>query len=116
MAIYETRSGSLDDVFFALSHPARRAMVKRLARGEASVAELNEPFGLSQPTISKHLKVLENAGLIEVSIDAQRRPRRLRASAMRDAANWIEPFRELWEKRLDNLDHHLKRKREGRKK
>lgn len=116
MAIHERLSEPLDDVFFALSHPARRAMVRRLAKGEASVAELNEPFGLSQPTISKHLKVLENAGLIEVSIDAQRRPRRLRASAMRDAAEWMEPFRELWEKRLDNLDNHLKRKREGRKK
>ncbi len=91
-------------------------MVNRLARGEASVAELNEPFGLSQPTISKHLKVLENAGLIETSVDAQRRPRRLRANAMKNAADWIEPFREIWEKRLDNLDQHLKRKKEGRRK
>jgi DNA-binding transcriptional ArsR family regulator len=105
---------SLDDLFFALSHPTRRAMVRRLAKGEASVAELNEPFGLSQPTISKHLKVLEHAGLIEASVDAQRRPRRIRASAMKSAADWIEPFRELWEKRLHNLDQHLKRKREGR--
>jgi len=116
MAMNHSRSDSLDDVFFALSHPTRRAMVVRLSRGEASVAELNEPFGLSQPTISKHLKVLEKAGLIEGSVDAQRRPRRLRASAMKNVADFIEPFREQWEKRLDNLDHHLKRKREGRSK
>jgi DNA-binding transcriptional ArsR family regulator len=114
--MYETQSSRLDDLFFALSHPTRRAMVRRLAMGEASVSELNEPFGLSQPTISKHLKVLENAGLIEATVDAQRRPRRLRASAMKNAADWIEPFRELWEKRLDNLDHHLKSKREGKQK
>ena len=107
---------SLSDVFFALSHPTRRAMVARLARGEASVAELNEPFGLSQPTISKHLKVLESAGLVEGSRDAQRRPRRLRARPMKDAADWIEPFRHLWEQRLDNLDRHLKRKRQERTK
>jgi DNA-binding transcriptional ArsR family regulator len=116
MAIHEKQPDQLDDLFFALSHPTRRAMVRRLAKGEASVAELNQPFGLSQPTISKHLKVLENAGLIEASVDAQRRPRRLRARAMKNVADWIEPFRELWEKRLDNLDHHLKRKREEKKK
>ncbi|HUQ19262.1 MAG TPA: metalloregulator ArsR/SmtB family transcription factor [Gemmatimonadaceae bacterium] len=110
----QTPSDSLDNVFFALSHPTRRAMVKRLAKGEASVAELNRPFGLTQPTISRHLKVLEDAGLIEASRDAQRRPRRLRARAMKDASEWIDAFRELWEKRLDNLEHHLKRKREGR--
>jgi DNA-binding transcriptional ArsR family regulator len=116
MAIQHLRSDSLDDVFFALSNPTRRAIVARLARGEASVYELNEPFGLSQPTISKHLKVLENAGLIEGSRDAQRRPRRLRASAMKEVADWVEPFRQLWERRLDNLDRHLakKTKREER--
>jgi DNA-binding transcriptional ArsR family regulator len=104
-------SDPLSDVFFALSHPTRRAIVARLARGEASVHELNEPFGLSQPTISKHLKVLENAGLVEGSRDAQRRPRRLRASAMKDVADWVEPFRQLWERRLDNLDRHLAARR-----
>jgi DNA-binding transcriptional ArsR family regulator len=116
MAMEHTRSDVLDNVFFALSNPTRRAIVARLAKGEASVYELNEPFGFSQPTISKHLKVLENAGLIEGSRDAQRRPRRLRASAMKDVADWVEPFRQLWERRLDNLDRHLakKTKREER--
>lgn len=98
---------SLSAVFSALGHPTRRAILARLATGEASVSELSEPFGLSQPTISKHLKVLEDAGLIETSRDAQRRPRRLRLSAMKEAADWIEPFRELWERRLDNLERHL---------
>ena len=113
MAIHEGNH-RLDRVFFALSHPTRRAMVVRLARGEASVAELNEAFKLSQPTISKHLKVLEKAGVIEGSREAQRRPRRLRAVAMRDAAEWMEPFRQLWERRLDRLEVHLKRKRKER--
>ena len=116
MAIHQRDSESLDDVFFALSHPIRRAMVGRLASGDADVGELAEPFGLSQPTISKHLRVLENAGLIESGRDAQRRPRHLRASAMKDVADWIEPFRESWERRLDNLDNHLKRKREEKSK
>jgi DNA-binding transcriptional ArsR family regulator len=98
---------SLSAVFSALGNPTRRAILARLATGEASVSELSEPFGLSQPTISKHLKVLEDAGLIETSRDAQRRPRRLRLSAMKEAADWIEPFRELWERRLDNLERHL---------
>lgn len=98
---------SLSAVFSALGNPTRRAILARLARGEASVFELSEPFGLSQPTISKHLKVLESAGLIEAVRDAQRRPRRLRLSAMKEVADWIEPFRQLWERRLDNLDRHL---------
>ena len=97
----------LSAVFFALGNPTRRAILARLARGEATVFELSEPFGLTQPTISKHLKVLETAGLIEGTRDAQRRPRRLRVSAMKDAADWIEHFRQLWERRLDNLDRHL---------
>jgi len=116
MAIEQGHSHSLGDVLFALSHPTRRAMVTRLAKGEASVAELNEPLGLSQPTISKHLMVLEKAGLVEKGRDAQRRPRRLRASAIKEVADWVEPFRELWERRFDNLDHHLKRKRQERSK
>ena len=98
---------NLDDVFHALSDPTRRAIVARLALGEASVAELMEPFALSQPTISKHLKVLERAGLVEGGRDAQRRPRRLVATAMRDASDWIEPFRRQWEQRYANLDDHL---------
>jgi DNA-binding transcriptional ArsR family regulator len=97
----------LDGIFHALSDPTRRAILARLAQGEANVAELTTPFGFSQPTISKHLKVLEQAGLIEGGRDAQRRPRRLIAATMKDAADWIEPFRQQWERRFANLDAHL---------
>jgi len=97
----------LDATFAALSDPTRRAILARLALGEATVSELMQPFALSQPTISKHLKVLERAGLIEGGHDAQRRPRRLRAEAMKDAADWIERFRDQWDRRFDNLDRHL---------
>jgi DNA-binding transcriptional ArsR family regulator len=107
MAKYDVDPEALDAVFTALGHPTRRAILSRLARGEADVNELSEPFGSSQPTISRHLKVLEAAGLIEAIRDAQRRPRRLRLTAMKEAADWIEPFRKLWERRLDNLDRHL---------
>jgi DNA-binding transcriptional ArsR family regulator len=93
--------------FQALSDPTRRAILARLAQGEATVSQLMEPFELSQPTISRHLKVLENAGLIEGGRDAQRRPRRLAPLAMKDVADWIEPFRQQWESRLNNLDAHL---------
>jgi DNA-binding transcriptional ArsR family regulator len=97
----------LNSAFHALSDPTRRAILARLALGEASVSELMAPFQLSQPTISKHLKVLETAGLIEGGRDAQRRPRRLAPLAMKDMADWIEPFRQQWEDRFDNLDAHL---------
>jgi DNA-binding transcriptional ArsR family regulator len=97
----------LGSAFYALSDPTRRAILARLVSGEASVSELMEPFQLSQPTISKHLKVLENAGLIEGGRDAQRRPRRLAPLAMKNIADWIEPFRQQWERRLNNLDAHL---------
>lgn len=100
---------NLDGVFHALSDPTRRAILSRLARGEASVAELSAPFTLSQPTISKHLKVLEQAGLIEGGRDAQRRPRRLAPHAMKDAHGFIEPFRKQWERRFANLEAHLAR-------
>jgi DNA-binding transcriptional ArsR family regulator len=98
---------SLDGAFSALSDPTRRAIVARLASGQATVSELAAPFALSQPAISKHLKVLEAAGLVEATRDAQRRPRRLRPQAIHQVANWIEPFRILWEARLDNLGRHL---------
>jgi DNA-binding transcriptional ArsR family regulator len=107
MAMQPTFSDPLSLAFSALSDPTRRAILARLSAGEASVSELMQPFSLSQPTISKHLKVLETAGLIETGQDAQRRPRRLNAIALKDAADWIEPFRRIWERRFDNLDRHL---------
>ena len=107
MAIENTRADSLSTAFYALSDPTRRSILARLAAGEASVSELMKPFALSQPTISKHLKVLENAGLIEGGRDAQRRPRRLAPLALKEVAEWIEPFRQQWEQRLNNLDAHL---------
>src|ERR1700678_3250294 len=97
----------LSVAFQALCDPTRRAILARLPQGEATVSQLMEPFELSQPTISKHLKVLENAGLIEGGRDAQRRPRRLAPLAMKDIADWIEPFRQEWESRFKNLDAHL---------
>ena len=97
----------LDGAFQALSDPTRRAILARLAQGEASVSELMAPFDLSQPTISKHLTVLEKAGLIEGGRDAQKRPRRLVPAAMKDVADWIELFRQQWEQRFNNLDAHL---------
>ena len=113
MAIESPR---LDATFAALSDPTRRAILARLALGEATVSELARPFALSQPTISKHLKVLEGAGLIEANRDAQRRPRRLKAETMKDIADWIEPFRMLWERRFDNLDRHLAAKMQKKEK
>jgi DNA-binding transcriptional ArsR family regulator len=87
----------LDATFAALADPTRRAILARLASGEASVAELAEPFEMSQPAISKHLKVLERAGLISRSLDAQRRPRRLEAQPLAEATEWLERYREFWE-------------------
>jgi DNA-binding transcriptional ArsR family regulator len=107
MEINERRLQQLNSTFHALGDPTRRAILARLISGEATVSELMEPFQLSQPTISKHLKVLEKAGLIEGGRDAQRRPRRLAPLAMKGIADWIEPFRQQWESRLRNLDSHL---------
>lgn len=97
----------LDRAFSALSDPTRRAILARLAQGEATVGELAAPFHLSQPTVSKHLSVLESAGLIEQRRESQRRPRRLRPEAIKIVADWAEPFRVLWERRFDNLEQHL---------
>src|SRR6185503_20821474 len=105
--MYESLSLRLDATFAALSDPTRRAILARLALGEATVAELAKPFALKQPTISKHLKVLEDAGLIQGGRDAQRRPRRLNAVALKSVDDWLGPFRREWERRFDNLDRHL---------
>ena len=105
-------SHRLDATFAALADPTRRAILARLASGEASVTELAEPFEMSQPAISKHLKVLERAGLISRSQDAQRRPRRLEAKPLGDASEWLENYRKYWEgnfQRLDSLLNELKR-------
>src|SRR2546422_2869748 len=88
-------SGHLDSTFAALADPTRRAILARLASGEASVTELAQPFAMTQPAISKHLKVLERAGLISRGRDAQRRPRRLEAKPLRDASGWLEGYREF---------------------
>lgn len=96
----------LDATFAALADPTRRAILARLASGEASVTELAEPFAMSQPAISKHLKVLERAGLISRGRDAQRRPRRLEARPLAAATGWLEDYRQFWEgsfRRLDSL-------------
>jgi DNA-binding transcriptional ArsR family regulator len=98
----ETRQ--LDATFAALSDPTRRAILARLAAGEASVNELAEPFSMSQPAISKHLKVLERAGLISRGRDAQRRPRRLEPAALKQASAWLDQYRRFWNDRLRNLD------------
>lgn len=94
----------LDETFAALADPTRRAILKRLANGEASVSELAEPFAMSQPAISKHLKVLERAGLISTGQDAQRRPRRLEPVALMVANDWLLEFRTLWQGRFEALD------------
>lgn len=100
----------LDLTFAALSDPTRRAILARLASGEATVAELARPFGLRQPTISKHLRVLEEAGLIRAGQDGQRRPRTLVVGGpLAELDTWLRPFREQWEQRFDNLAAHLTR-------
>ena len=101
----------LNATFAALADPTRRAILARLAEGEASVTELAEPFDMSQPAISKHLKVLENAGLVKRGQDAQRRPRRLEARPLAEATEWLERYRKIWEgnfRRLDALLDELK--------
>jgi DNA-binding transcriptional ArsR family regulator len=105
----------LDATFAALADPTRRAILARLALGDASVAELAEPFAMSQPAVSKHLKVLERAGLIRRGRDAQRRPARIEAKPLQEANLWIERYRALWEAnyaRLDNLLEDLKARKD----
>ena len=98
---------SLNATFAALADPTRRAILARLADGEASVAELAAPFAMSQPAISKHLKVLERAGLVSRGIDAQRRPSRLEAQPLAEANAWLERYREYWEASFQQLDSLL---------
>src|ERR671914_2017597 len=97
MAMNKADIGHLDATFLALADPTRRAILARLALGEASVAELAHPFEISQPAISKHLKVLERAGLISVGQDAQRRPRRVEGKPLAEVNAWLERYREIWE-------------------
>lgn len=97
----------LSATFAALADPTRRAILAHLAKGEASVTEIAQPFDMSLPAISKHLKVLERAGLITRSREAQWRPCRLEAEPLKDAADWIERYRQFWEQSFDRLDEYL---------
>lgn len=111
-------AAQLDVTFAALADPTRRAILARLALGEASVMELAEPFAMTQPAISKHLKVLERAGLISRGRDAQRRPCRLEAKPLADATEWLETYRQFWESRFQHLDallHEMKAQRKRRR-
>jgi DNA-binding transcriptional ArsR family regulator len=115
-----TASRSLDATFAALADPTRRAILARLAAGEASVNELAAPFAMSQPAISKHLKVLERAGLVVPGRERQRRPRRLAVKPLAEASEWLEGYRRFWERRFQKLDTLLgdlkkKEKRQTRK-
>jgi DNA-binding transcriptional ArsR family regulator len=111
----------LSTTFAALSDPTRRAILARLARGETSVKELSEPFAISAPSITKHLKVLERAGLVSRSREAQWRPCRLEAAPLRAISEWVENYRQFWEEKFNSLDHYLsglqkKEKRHARRK
>ena len=106
----------LDATFAALADPTRRAILARLVAGEASVTELAEPFAMSQPAISKHLRVLERAGLVSRGRDAQRRPCRLEARPLQEANAWLEPYRELWESSFQRLDALLDELKTARRK
>lgn len=122
------RPATLDVTFAALADPTRRAIIARLAAGEATVTDLAQPFAMSLPAISKHLKVLERAGLISRGRDAQRRPCRLDARRLKDVSDWVEHYRRYWEQSFDRLDDYLRavqakgpdtppvEKRHGRKK
>jgi DNA-binding transcriptional ArsR family regulator len=122
-------SDRLSSTFAALSDPTRRAILARLALGETSVSKLAEPFAMSLPAVSKHLKVLERAGLITRGRDAQMRPCKIEVNALKEADDWLEEYRRLWEQRLDRLEDYLqtlqaeeatkakpKEKKRGRKK
>ena len=116
-----TATDRLDRTFGALADPTRRAILARLAQGECSVTELAEPFDMSMPAVSKHLRVLERAGLIVRAREAQRRPCRIEARPLKEVADWTERYRSLWEQRLDRLDKYVQQmkakeeKRHGRR-
>jgi DNA-binding transcriptional ArsR family regulator len=115
MAI-RVQSDPLSLAFAALADPTRRAILARLALGEADVSELMKPFALRQPTISKHLNVLERAGLVKCGRDAQRRPRTLVAVPLKDIADWVEPYRRFWGQKFARLDDYLKTMQKKEKK
>ena len=104
---YGSAQPNLDAVFAALADPTRRAILSRLADGEASVNEIAAPFEISQPAVSRHLKVLEEAGLVERAIDRQRRPARLKAEPMAAAVDWLEEFKSFWTTSFNQLDDVL---------
>ncbi len=109
-----TSSEHLDRTFAALADPTRRAILARLSRGETSVTELAEPFEMSLPAVSKHLKVLQRAGLIEQGREAQWRPCRLKAERLKEVADWVGDYRKFWEESFDRLDEYL-RELQGKK-
>lgn len=118
MSYQTVNSQRLDATFAALADPTRRAILARLATGEATVNDLAKPFKMSQPAISKHLRVLERAGLITTAIDAQRRPRRIEATPLKEANAWLEKYRQFWEGqygRLESLLDEMKLEADGAK-
>jgi DNA-binding transcriptional ArsR family regulator len=116
MSYAMTASRRLDATFAALADPTRRAILARLATGEATVNDLAKPFKMSQPAISKHLRVLEQAGLVSSGQDAQRRPRRIEAQPLAEATEWLERYRQFWETSFERLDELLEELKLGRKK
>jgi DNA-binding transcriptional ArsR family regulator len=106
--VQDMTASTLDATFAALADPTRRAILARLSGGEASVTELAQPFNMTMPAVSKHLKVLERAGLITRGREAQWRPCRLKASPLKDVADWVAEYREHWEQRFDRLDQYLR--------
>jgi len=106
---------TLSLTFAALSDPTRRAILTRLAAGERSVTELAKPFKISLPAVTKHLKVLQRAGLISQGREAQRRPCKLEAAPLKDAADWVEQYRQFWDERLDRLEDYLREVQEEEK-
>jgi DNA-binding transcriptional ArsR family regulator len=116
MGYIQMRPDQLDTTFAALADPTRRAILARLSQGEASVLDLAEPFDMSLPAISKHLKVLERAGLIVRGRDAQRRPCRLQAAPLKEVSDWAESYRRFWEESFDRLEDYLQELQETEKK